>query len=37
MERYVRDILVVPISDGSSAIRRNNVPNLVRLPHECRQ
>jgi alkylation response protein AidB-like acyl-CoA dehydrogenase len=32
MERYVRDILAVPIYGGSSAIQRNNVVNLLGLP-----
>jgi alkylation response protein AidB-like acyl-CoA dehydrogenase len=32
MERYVRDILVMPILGGSSAIQRNNIANLLRLP-----
>jgi alkylation response protein AidB-like acyl-CoA dehydrogenase len=34
MERYVRDILVFPIFGGSTAIQRNNVANLLRLPRE---
>lgn len=34
MERYVRDILVMPIFGGSSAIQRNNIANLLRLPKE---
>jgi alkylation response protein AidB-like acyl-CoA dehydrogenase len=32
MERYVRDILVMPILGGSSAIQRNNIANLLGLP-----
>jgi alkylation response protein AidB-like acyl-CoA dehydrogenase len=32
MERYVRDILVMPILGGSSAIQKNNVCNLMGLP-----
>ena len=32
MERYVRDILVMPILGGSSAIQRNNIANLLKLP-----
>jgi alkylation response protein AidB-like acyl-CoA dehydrogenase len=34
MERYVRDILAVPIYGGSTAIQRNNIANLMRLPRE---
>jgi alkylation response protein AidB-like acyl-CoA dehydrogenase len=34
MERYVRDILAVPIYGGSSAIQRNNIANLMKLPRE---
>jgi alkylation response protein AidB-like acyl-CoA dehydrogenase len=34
MERYVRDILAVPIIGGSSAIQRNNIANLLKLPRE---
>lgn len=34
MERYVRDILVMPIFGGSSAIQKNNIANLLRLPRE---
>lgn len=34
MERYARDILVAPIAGGSSAIQRNNVANLMKLPRE---
>ena len=34
MERYVRDILVMPIWGGSSAIQKNNIANLLRLPRE---
>jgi alkylation response protein AidB-like acyl-CoA dehydrogenase len=32
MERYVRDILVMPILGGSSAIQKNNICNRLRLP-----
>lgn len=32
MQRYVRDILVMPILGGSSAIQRNNIANLLKLP-----
>jgi alkylation response protein AidB-like acyl-CoA dehydrogenase len=32
MERHVRDILVMPIWGGSSAIQKNNIANLMRLP-----
>lgn len=34
MERYVRDILVMPIFGGSSAIQKNNIANLMKLPRE---
>ena len=34
MERYVRDILIMPIAGGSSAIQRNNIANLMKLPRE---
>lgn len=34
MERYVRDILVMPIFGGSSAMQKNNIANLMRLPRE---
>jgi len=34
MERYVRDVLVMPIFGGSSAIQKNNIANLMRLPRE---
>jgi alkylation response protein AidB-like acyl-CoA dehydrogenase len=34
MERYLRDILVFPIVGGSTAIQRNNIANLMRLPRE---
>jgi alkylation response protein AidB-like acyl-CoA dehydrogenase len=34
MERYVRDILLMPIIGGSAAIQRNNVANLMKLPRE---
>jgi alkylation response protein AidB-like acyl-CoA dehydrogenase len=32
MERYVRDILVMPILGGSSAIQKNNIANRLGLP-----
>lgn len=32
MERYVRDILIMPILGGSSAIQKNNITNLLNLP-----
>ncbi|MBC9882286.1 acyl-CoA/acyl-ACP dehydrogenase [Bradyrhizobium sp. INPA01-394B] len=31
MQRYVRDILILPIAGGSSAIQRNNLANRMRL------
>jgi alkylation response protein AidB-like acyl-CoA dehydrogenase len=34
MERYVRDVLALPIYGGSSAIQRNNIANLLALPRE---
>lgn len=34
MERYVRDILVMPIFGGSSSIQKNNIASLLRLPVE---
>jgi alkylation response protein AidB-like acyl-CoA dehydrogenase len=34
MERHVRDILGVPIYGGSSAIQRNNIANLMKLPRK---
>ena len=34
MERYVRDVLVMPIWGGSSAIQKNNIANFLRLPRE---
>jgi alkylation response protein AidB-like acyl-CoA dehydrogenase len=34
MERYVRDILIMPIAGGSTAIQRNNIANLMKLPRE---
>jgi alkylation response protein AidB-like acyl-CoA dehydrogenase len=34
MERYVRDILAIPIYGGSSAIQRNNIANLMKLPRD---
>jgi alkylation response protein AidB-like acyl-CoA dehydrogenase len=32
MERYVRDILAMPILGGSSAIQKNNIVNRLNLP-----
>jgi alkylation response protein AidB-like acyl-CoA dehydrogenase len=32
MERYVRDVLVMPIWGGSSAIQKNNIANFLKLP-----
>lgn len=32
MERYVRDILILPIAGGSSAIQRNNIASSMGLP-----
>ncbi len=34
MQRYVRDILAVPIYGGSSSVQKNNIANLLRLPRE---
>jgi alkylation response protein AidB-like acyl-CoA dehydrogenase len=34
MERHVRDILAVPIYGGSTAIQRNNIANLLKLPRD---
>lgn len=34
MERYVRDILIMPIWGGSSAIQKNNIANLMGLPRK---
>jgi alkylation response protein AidB-like acyl-CoA dehydrogenase len=34
MERFVRDVLAIPIYGGSSAIQRNNIANLLRLPRD---
>ena len=34
MERLVRDVLVMPIAGGSTAIQRNNIANLMKLPRE---
>src|SRR6185369_8271304 len=34
MERYVRDVLAVPIYGGSSAIQKNNIATLMKLPRE---
>ena len=34
MERHVRDVLVMSIFGGSSAIQKNNIANLLRLPRE---
>jgi alkylation response protein AidB-like acyl-CoA dehydrogenase len=32
MERYVRDVLIMPILGGSSAIQKNNIVNRLNLP-----
>jgi alkylation response protein AidB-like acyl-CoA dehydrogenase len=32
MERYVRDVLVMPIIGGSSAVQKNNIANQLKLP-----
>ena len=32
MERYMRDILIMPILGGSSAIQKNNIVNRLQLP-----
>lgn len=34
MERYVRDVIGLPIIGGSSAIQRNNIATLMGLPRE---
>jgi alkylation response protein AidB-like acyl-CoA dehydrogenase len=34
MERLVRDVLIFPIAGGSTAIQRNNIANLMKLPRE---
>jgi alkylation response protein AidB-like acyl-CoA dehydrogenase len=34
MERYLRDVLSAPIAGGSTAIQRNNIANLMKLPRE---
>ena len=34
MERYVRDILCMPIVGGSSNMQKNNIANRLRLPKE---
>ena len=34
MERLVRDVLVLPIWGGSSAVQRNNLAALMRLPRD---
>lgn len=34
MERYVRDVIGLPIVGGSSAIQRNNITSLMGLPRE---
>ena len=34
MQRYVRDVLAIPIYGGSSGIQRNNIANLLQLPKE---
>ena len=32
MERYVRDVLAMPIIGGSSAVQKNNISNRLKLP-----
>lgn len=32
MERYVRDVMLMPIIGGSSAIQKNNIANRLKLP-----
>jgi alkylation response protein AidB-like acyl-CoA dehydrogenase len=32
MERYVRDILCMPMVGGSSNMQKNNIANRLRLP-----
>ena len=32
MERYVRDIVCMPIVGGSSKMQKNNIANKLRLP-----
>lgn len=32
MERYVREVLALPIIGGSSAIQKNNIVNRLKLP-----
>lgn len=34
MERYVRDVLIMPIWGGSSPIQKNNIANLMQLPRK---
>jgi alkylation response protein AidB-like acyl-CoA dehydrogenase len=34
MERYVRDMLLMPIIGGSTAIQKNNIANRLGLPRE---
>jgi alkylation response protein AidB-like acyl-CoA dehydrogenase len=34
MERLVRDVLIFPIAGGSTAIQRNNIANLMKLPRD---
>jgi len=34
MERLVRDVLAIPIYGGSTAIQRNNIANLMKLPRD---
>jgi len=34
MERYVRDMLAMPIIGGSSAIQKNNIANRLKLPRK---
>ncbi len=33
-ERYVRDMLIMPIAGGSSNIQRNNITQMIRWPSE---
>jgi acyl-CoA dehydrogenase len=32
MERYVRDMLAMPMIGGSSSIQKNNIANRLNLP-----
>lgn len=34
MERYVRDIIILPIAGGSSNMQRNNIANRLSLPNK---